>query len=58
MTTTPTPANGDPTRELARFVSGLKYEDLTSDAVQVLKMLCLDTIGTSLAGTTPRPRLR
>ena len=55
MTTTPTPANGDPTRELACFISELKYEDLPSDAVRVLKMLCLDTIGTSLAGTTLGP---
>ena len=53
--TTPTLVNGDPTRELARFVSELRYEDLPSEAIKVLKMLCLDTVGTALAGTTLGP---
>ena len=54
MTTLVVP-NGDPTKALAHFVSGLKYEDLPSEAVTILKMLCLDTIGTALAGTTLGP---
>ena len=53
--TMPTTPNGSPTRQLANFISGLKYEDLPSEAVVVLKMLCLDTVGTALAGTTLGP---
>ena len=54
MTLTDGP-NGGPTRQLARFVSELRYEDLPAEAVAVLKMLCLDTVGTALAGTTLGP---
>ena len=54
MTTTTTPDEG-PTRKLASFVAGLRYEDLPAEAVAVLKMLCLDTVGTILAGTTLGP---
>ena len=53
--TMPTTPNGSPTRQLANFVSKLKYEDLPSEAIAVLKMLCLDTVGTALAGTTLGP---
>ena len=53
--TASTSANGDPTRELAHFVSELQYEHLPTEAITTLKMLCLDTIGTALAGTTLGP---
>ena len=48
------PGNG-PTRHLAQFVSELRYQDLPGEAIRTLKMLCLDTIGTALAGTTLGP---
>ena len=40
------------TQALARFTSELRYEDLPSEAVTLLKWLFLDTVGTALAGTT------
>ena len=40
------------THLLARFAAGITYEQLSSTAVEVLKRLLLDTIGTALAGTT------
>lgn len=46
-----TPASGT-TRVLARFAADIGYEDLPSEAVATLKQLFLDTVATSLAGTT------
>ncbi len=40
------------TRALARFAADIRYEDLPSEAVATLKQLFLDTVATTLAGTT------
>ncbi|MBI3329989.1 MAG: MmgE/PrpD family protein, partial [Nitrospinae bacterium] len=51
MTGSPTTASGT-TWALARFAADIRYEDLPSEAVATLKQLFLDTVATSLAGTT------
>ena len=50
--TAPSSAPVGATKQLACFVSELQYKDLPGEAVTVLKMLFLDTVGTALAGTT------
>jgi 2-methylcitrate dehydratase PrpD len=43
---------GDITQEITRFVGSLTYEDLTSEAVEWAKYLCLDFAGVTLNGST------
>lgn len=40
------------TREVARYVAGLRYEDLPADVVDHIKLCLLDTIGCGLFGST------
>lgn len=40
------------TRNIANFAADLQFSDLPPDVVSVLKNIALDTIGTTLAGTT------
>ncbi len=47
--TTPTMAI---TERLATFAATVRYDDLPSEVVDVIKRIALDTIGTTLAGTT------
>ncbi len=41
-----------PTREIAAFAAALSYDDLPAGVVRLVKQLVLDTLGSSLAGTT------
>jgi 2-methylcitrate dehydratase PrpD len=41
----------DTTRTLARWVAGLRYEDLPAEAVRAAKRQILDTLGVAWAGT-------
>ena len=43
------------TKELASFLSNLRFDDLTSEAVLRTKELFLDWIGSALAGRNARP---
>lgn len=49
---TPGSTDARQTHVLARFAAGITYEQLPSAAVEVLKRLFLDTVGTALAGST------
>ena len=42
----------DITRELADYVVKLRFEDLPEDVVEAAKKVILDTVGSTLAGTT------
>lgn len=44
--------SSSPTRRLAAFAATLGYDDLPADVVRFVKLLVLDTLGSSLAGTT------
>src|SRR3954452_1322411 len=41
----------DVTGQVAEFISGLRYEDLTPEAVSATKDVMLDAIGVALAGS-------
>jgi len=46
------------TRDLATFITGVKYEDLPKDAVKKIKLILLDDIGNALGGhITDRARI-
>ena len=46
------------TRDLAIFITGVKYEDLPKDAVEKIKLILLDDIGNALGGyITDRVRI-
>jgi len=45
-------ALGSPTRQLAEFASGLRYQDLPSAVVEHAKLCVLDNLGVSLFGST------
>jgi hypothetical protein len=38
---------------LARFLAGLRYDDIPDDVVHLAKLITLDTIGCIIAGATP-----
>jgi len=44
--------NGTITKEWAKFIASIRYEDLPSEVVNSVKISVLDTIGAMLAGTT------
>ena len=46
--------NGAMAKTLARFCSGLTYEDLSPEVVDWAKYLCLDFAGVSLNGSTTK----
>ncbi len=46
------PLQENATRDLARFASGLAYEDLPWDVVERIKLCVLDSIGCTLFGAT------
>src|SRR5690554_703306 len=46
-----TPADNIHTRNIAEFVSGLRYENIPSEVRQRIKLLVLDSLGCGLYGT-------
>ena len=43
------------TRELARYVTELRYEDLTPNAIEMAKKCVLDFLGCCIGGSGERP---
>jgi 2-methylcitrate dehydratase PrpD len=52
MTQAPGQVPTSPTAALADYLANLTYDSLPSSVVAVLKQLVLDTLGTTLAGST------
>jgi len=48
-------SSASPTRALAEFVAGLRYDDLPHDVVEGTKNLFVDWLGSALAGKGARP---
>ncbi len=42
----------DLTRRLVKYIMGVKYEDLNAETVEITKKLFLDTLGTTIAGSS------
>jgi 2-methylcitrate dehydratase PrpD len=47
-----------PTAQFARYVAGLRYEDLPQPLVHLIKQCVLDTLGVSIAASTLAPEAR
>src|SRR4051812_39292244 len=52
MSDTKRPLLENATRDLARFASGLRYEELPKEVVERIKLCVLDHIGCALYGAT------
>jgi 2-methylcitrate dehydratase PrpD len=46
------------TRELARFVSELKYEALSEATIEMAKQCILDTVGCCVRGSIEKPGIK
>ena len=44
------PASAEYTQGIARFVAGLRYEDIPGDVIERIKLLILDSVGRAVFG--------